>query len=155
MFTLSDSSHHDQKTVRPVALVIALVIIALLLIMVVLRQQPPAPKGVDSPSDQFSAGRVQVLLKEILAEGGPHWTGSEQNDRVRQRIVSAFESLGYEVDVQETVVCRSKAGGAAAMCAEVQNIITRLPGREAGPALMLTAHYDSVPAAPGVAGDGI
>src|SRR3990172_1274932 len=96
----------DQKTVRPVALVIALALMALLLIVVVLRQQPPAPKGVDAPSDQFSAGRVMVLLKEILSEGGPHPTGSEQNGAVRQRIVSAFERLGYAVEVQKKLVCR-------------------------------------------------
>lgn len=151
---MSDSSHQEQKTVRPVALVIALATMALLLIVVVLRQQPPAPKGVDVPSDQFSADRAQVLLKEILGEGAPHWTGSEQNYGVRQRIVSAFEKLGYDVDVQETMVCRHP-GGAHTGCAEVQNIITRLPGQEAGPALMLAAHYDSVPAAPGVADDGV
>ena len=142
----------DQKTVRPVALVMALALMALLLIVVVLRQQPPAPKGVDAPSDQFSAGRVMVLLKEILSEGGPHVTGSVQNDRVRQRIVAAFESLGYEVEVQKTMRCHSE--DAYTNCAEVQNIITRLPGREAGPALMLTAHYDSVAATPGAADDG-
>ncbi len=153
---MSDSSPQDQKTVRPVALVIGLALMALLLIVVVLRQQPPAPKGVDAPSDQFSAGRVQVLLKEILSEGGPHPTGSEQNGAVRQRIVSAFESLGYEVEVQKKLVCRGDwAWGTFTICAEVQNIITRLPGREAGPALMLTAHYDSVPPSPGVADDGM
>jgi hypothetical protein len=150
---MSDSSRQEQKTVRPAVVVIALTIMALLLSVVVLRQQSPAPKGVDAPSDQFSAGRVQVLLKEILAEGGPHWAGSEQNHRVRQRIVSAFESLGYGVEVQERVVCREWAG-AFTSCGEVQNIVTRLPGREAGPALMLAAHYDSVPAGEGVADDG-
>ena len=151
---MSDSSHQEQKTVRPIALVIALATMALLLIVVVLRQQPPKPKGVGAPSHQFSAGRVQVLLKEILGEGAPHWTGSEQNYGVRQRIVSAFEKLGYDVEVQQKLVCRHPAG-AYTGCAEVQNIITRLPGQEAGPALMLAAHYDSVPAGPGVADDGV
>jgi hypothetical protein len=157
MNTQSDrslSSPQDQKTVRPVALVIALVMMALLLVVAVRRQQPPAPKGVDAPADQFSAGRVQVLLKEILAEGGPHWTGSEQNQGVRQRIISVFERLGYDVDVQEKMVCRHFAGSYTG-CAEVQNIITRLPGQEAGPALMLAAHYDSVPAGSGAADDGM
>jgi hypothetical protein len=126
---------------------------ALLLSMVILRQQLPTPIGVDAPSDQFSAGRVQVLLKEILAESGPHWAGSESNHRVRQQIVSSFESLGYEVEVQERLVCREWTG-AFTSCGEVQNIVTRLPGREAGPALMLAAHYDSVLAGAGVADDG-
>jgi hypothetical protein len=127
---------------------------ALLLVVAVSRQQPPPPKGVDAPADQFSAGRVLVLLKEILAEGSPHWTGSLQNQVVGQRIISVFERLGYDVDVQEKLVCQHFAGSYTG-CADVRNIITRLPGLEAGPALMLAAHYDSVPAGPGAADDGM
>lgn len=36
----------------------------------------------------------------------------------------------------------------------MQNIITRLPGQEAGPARMLTTHYGSVTPTPGAADDG-
>lgn len=151
---MSDSMNQEQNSVRPVALIVALALMALLLIFVVFRVQPPAPKGVEAPADQFSAGRVLVLLKEILAEGSPHISGSEQHQAVGQGIVAVFERLGYEVEVQTEMVCRHNTGAASA-CTEIQNIITRLPGRENGPALMLTAHYDSMPATAGAADDGM
>jgi hypothetical protein len=138
--------------VRPAALGMVLVLMALLLAVVVIRQQPPAPKGLDAPPKQFSAGRAAVILQEMQADGVPHSLGSEASERVQQRIVAAFEALGYEVDVQETVACRRQSGAYAA-CAPVQNIVTRLDGQEAGPALMLMAHHDSVRAGPGAADD--
>ncbi|MCC6191862.1 MAG: hypothetical protein IT318_22770 [Anaerolineales bacterium] len=138
---MSTSIPKDQNIVRSLALIVALTLMALLIVVVGLRQQPPVPKRVDAPPDQFSAGRAVVQLKEILAEGGPHPTGSEQNGAVRQRIVSAFERLGYAVEVQKKLVCRGDwAEGTLTVCAEVQNIITRLLGQADGPALMLAAH---------------
>lgn len=151
---MADSLHQDQKSVRPAALVVALAVLGLLLVAAVLRQQPPKPMGMDAPAGQFSAGRVQLLLKEMLAEESPHLSGSEQNKAVGQRIAAIFERLGYEVELQEKMVCRQNSGAFTA-CAEVQNIITRLPGKEIGPALMLTAHYDSMPVTAGVADDGM
>jgi hypothetical protein len=148
------SMPQDQKTVQPAALVTALAFMALLLVVIALRLQPPAAKGTDAPADQFSAGRVHGLLKEILAEGEPHWTGSEANQVVRQRVVAILERLGYVVEVQTEMACLHPTG-AWTTCAEVHNIIARLPGQESGPALMLAAHYDSVPAGPGAADDGM
>lgn len=147
------SSSHDHRTVRPAALAAGLIMIALLLALVLLRQQPPAPKGAGAAPDEFSAGRAWALEQEILAEDIPHYVGSPQNDIVRERIAAAFEDLGYEVEVQETVACRSKSG-AYSQCAPIKNIVTRLPGCEDGPAFMLVAHYDSERAAPGTADDG-
>src|SRR5690606_38807769 len=39
------------------------------------------------------------------------------------------------------------------ICGNVGNLMTRLPGREDGPAVLLTAHYDSVGAGAGVSDD--
>ncbi len=150
---MSLPSHQDKGRSRPAALIVGLVVMALLLVVVVLRQQPPAAKGLDAPSDQFSAGRAEAVLQEILAEQVPHPIGTKQIELVRQRIVAAFEALGYEVEVQETVACRPGFRAYAA-CARVHNIATWLPGQETGPALMLVAHYDSQPASPGVGDDG-
>jgi len=149
---MSTSLNGDRRTVRPAALGVALVLMALLLAVVVLRQQPPAAKGLDAPPEQFSAGRAAAILQEMQADGVPHSVGSEASERVQGRIVATFEALGYEVDVQETVACRRESG-AHAVCAPVQNIVTRLEGQEAGPALMLVAHHDSVGAGPGAADD--
>jgi hypothetical protein len=149
---MSTSADGDRSTVRPAALAAALVLMALLLVVVVLRQQPPAPTGLDAPPDQFSADRAAAILQQLQADAVPHSVGSEANERVQARIVAAFEALGYDVQIQETVACRRESG-AHAVCAPVENIVTRLDGQESGPALMLMAHYDSVRAGPGAADD--
>ena len=42
---------------------------------------PPAPKGADTPKDQFSAVRAMEDVRIIAAE--PHPTGSAENAKVR------------------------------------------------------------------------
>ncbi len=141
-----------RASARPVALVAGLGLMALVLGLVLLRMAPPAPKGTDAPPDTFSAGRAMAVLEELLAEGQPHPVGSAANERVRARIVARLEALGYEVEIQETVVCRDWSG-ASATCAPVRNVVTRLPGQGDGPAVALMAHYDSVGGGPGAADD--
>src|SRR5262249_32248545 len=61
-------------------------------------------------------------------------------------------ALDYTVDVQHTFACN-----AAATCGEVDNLIARRPGgggTTAGKAVVVAAHYDSVPAGPGASDDG-
>jgi len=137
---------------RPWSLVAGLVLVALVFGLVLVRGQEPAPLPADAPASEFSAGRAMALLGELLAEGRPHPVGSELNARVRERIAGHLQALGYEVEVQETVVCRGWSG-TQATCAPVQNVVTRLPGQVDGPAVMLMAHYDSVGAGPGAADD--
>ncbi|MFN2129451.1 MAG: M20/M25/M40 family metallo-hydrolase [Anaerolineae bacterium] len=137
---------------RPRTLFAALVVLALALALGWTRMQPPRAAGVDAPLDAFSAGRAIEILHGLLAEEEPHPVGSAQNARVRERIVALLGGLGYDVTVQEATSCADEDG--EQVCAPVQNILARVPGREVGPALALMAHYDSVPAGPGVADDG-
>jgi hypothetical protein len=137
---------------RPWTLLAALALMALALALALLTGRPPTPLPADAPAGEFSAGRAMALLEELLAEGRPHPVGSEMNARVRERIAGHLEALGYEVEIQETLVCRGWSGSQAT-CATVQNVVTRLPGQVDGPAVMLMSHYDSVGAGPGAADD--
>jgi hypothetical protein len=137
---------------RPVGLIVGLGLIALALGLVLLRWPPPSARAADAPDNVFSAGRAMAVLGELLAEGQPHPVGSAAAERVRERIITRLESLGYEVEIQETAVCRS-VSGARAVCAPVRNVVTRLAGQVDGPAVMLMAHYDSVGGGPGAADD--
>jgi len=130
----------------------ALVLMAWLLVVVLIRQQPPDPKGLDAPPEQFSAGRALAILEEMQSDGVPHSAGSEASERVQARIVTALQEAGYEAEIHETVACR-RWSGAYAGCAPVRNIVARLDGQKDGPALMLMAHHDSVRAGPGAADD--
>src|SRR5690606_1661674 len=50
--------------------------------------------------------------------------------------------------------CRGSISGSSVRCAFVQNVFFKA-GPSEGPALVLTAHYDSVEASPGFGDDGI
>ncbi len=72
-----------------------------------------------------------------------------QNDVVRGRIVDQLTRLGYQPDVQTGFACDEFG-----TCGTVKNVLARLPGTQPGQAVLLAAHYDSVPAGPGASDDG-
>jgi hypothetical protein len=141
-----------QVYARPAALVVALVLMALMLVVVLVRIRPTSALGMDAPLNVFSAGRAYALLEALVVEGRPHPAGSPLGSQVEARIVGMFQDLGYEVEIQETVACRPHSDVWVA-CAPVRNVLTRLPGQQERPAVMLVAHYDSVAAGPGAADD--
>lgn len=109
-----------------------------------------APRTSD---DSFAADRAYATLQRLLAEQVPHPTGSAENRRVRDRIVEEFRAAGYEPEIQAAFQCAppEKAAG----CTQVENIIAVRKGTGEGRAILATAHYDSVPAGPGVGDDGV
>ncbi|MGA8145343.1 MAG: M20/M25/M40 family metallo-hydrolase [Candidatus Acidiferrales bacterium] len=111
--------------------------------------QPPAPKPVNAPDPEFSAGRAREVLARLLGDGAPHPTGSIANDAVRARILEEFSKLGYVPEVQTGFACDEYG-----TCATVNNVVARLDGAEPGHSVLLAAHYDSVPAGPGASDDG-
>lgn len=110
---------------------------------------PPAPLAPDAPADQFSAGRALPVLERLVGDGTPHPVGSEANAAVRERLLTELRDLGLEPEVQETFSCNLRFE----LCGEVANVIALLPGPDSGPVLLLSAHYDSAPAGPGVSDD--
>jgi hypothetical protein len=130
------------------SLPVALGALFLLGILLSLGSRPPSPRPATAPPDEFSGERAMRVLGHLLAEGVPHPVGTPANFVVRDRIIEHLEELGYAVEVQRTFSCRT--GGI--QCAPVENVMTRLPGRGEGRAVMLTSHYDSRGAGPG-AGD--
>lgn len=124
--------------------VTALLVVALTALLVALGLQPGEP---EDPPTGFSAVRARAALERIVGEASPHGVGTEANAKVRERIIHELEALGLEVELQRTWACRST------VCAPVVNIIAEIPGREAGPAVLVASHYDSVHAGPGVGDD--
>ncbi|MGA7921903.1 MAG: M20/M25/M40 family metallo-hydrolase [Candidatus Acidiferrales bacterium] len=127
----------------------ALAILALILFLTIEGLRPPAPRPVDADPKQFSAERASAILDRLVGDGIPHPTGSPQNDTVRARVISEFTKIGYTPTVQEGFACDDEGD-----CATVKNVLARLEGSENGPAVLLAAHYDSVPAGPGAFDDG-
>ncbi len=110
--------------------------------------RPPAPKPANAPATKFSAGRALQVLNELVGNGVPHPIGSPANDALRGHILEMMSALGYAPQVQTAFDCNDYGE-----CATVNNIEALLPGSETGPAVLLAAHYDSVPAGPGAFDD--
>ena len=112
--------------------------------------QPPDPKGLGTPENEFSAIRAHDILKSLLRENKPHPVGSELNKVIKERLKNELDKLGIEHQEQKTWACASRF----AACAEVENLIGIIPGKTDLPYLAIMAHYDSVPMAPGAGDDG-
>jgi hypothetical protein len=112
--------------------------------------RPPSPKSGDAPATEFSASRALDTLHRVLATDAPHPVGSPADAAMRDRIMDELTKLGYAPQVQTGFAC-SYFG----ICAAVNNVVARLDGSEPGSAVLLAAHYDSVPAGPGASDDGV
>jgi hypothetical protein len=134
---------------EPLSHRILLSVIALAIVFVLswLGLRPPSPVAVDEPANHFSAARARETLVRIIGNEAPHPTGSDKNNAVRDQILREFMRIGYQTDVQIAFNCNEFG-----TCATVNNILARLEGRERS-AVLLAAHYDSVPAGPGVSDD--
>ena len=106
---------------------------------------PPMPNAIDLPESAFSATRAMSHVKEIGTK--PHPTGSPENAEVRRYLINQLTALGLALEIQSTFASnpRKKQSGS------IQNVLVKIPGTKPGKALMLVAHYDSVPAGPGAA----
>jgi hypothetical protein len=132
-------------------LLIAACGVALLLAATLLAYRTPPALGPDAPAAAFSASRAQAILKELVGDDAPHPMGSAANSKVRELVVKRLTALGYAAELQTGLVC-SNFG----TCGNPTNIIATYGGDIAGnDAVMLAAHYDSVPAGPGASDDGV
>lgn len=107
---------------------------------------PPEPVPASAPAEVFSAERAHAHLATLAR--APHPIGTEEHRRVRDYLVSTLDDLGLEVEVQSATVRSRRLNHAQVV--DVDNVIARLPGTEPEEkAVVLGAHYDSVPTSPG------
>ncbi len=117
--------------------------------------RPPAVRPASAPSDRFSAARALADVREIGR--APHPTGSADAERVRRYVAERLAAAtGAPAAVRAGLgAAVSRRAPALLSAAAVQNVEATLPGRNpALPAVLVTAHYDSVPNSPGAADDG-
>jgi Peptidase family M28 len=137
-------------------LLVALAGIALLLAATLVAYRPTPPLGPNASLSAFSAYRATAILRDLVGNGVPHPIGSRANALLREAIVKRFSALGYATELQSGFACSDEG-----VCGNPVNIVARLgssatlEGSAAdGDAVLLAAHYDSVPAGPGASDDG-
>ncbi len=116
---------------------------------VLMRYRAPEPESRYASPTQFSAERAVDSLTVVQGAGNPRSLGSPANAEARRRVVTQLKAAGWRVRIQKKLMC-----GPRGLCAVVHNIVARLPGPFLEPGVLLTAHYDSVPAGPGSSDDG-
>ncbi len=131
-------------------LLLALALLAACLAFVHHRLEPPPALPVDAPVERFSAGRALEVLARLVGDDQPHPVGSAAAARVRGQLLAEFAASGLAAETQQTRACSVRG----ATCGQIGNVLARLPGRSAGPAVLVSAHHDSVPAGPGAGDDG-
>jgi hypothetical protein len=140
------------------ALLAAFGALAAALLTAFIASQPPAVLSASAPRPTFSAERAMVDVRAISR--APRPTGSAENARVRAYLAERMGQLGMAVGEQAGPLPEKSAeklrerGNLRAAPTTAVNLIGLLPGRNrAEPAVLLMAHYDSVPASPGAPDD--
>lgn len=130
---------------------VLMIFFIVLIVVSILQIQPPEP--LSQPADHsFSAQRAYAILQEIAR--APHPTGSVENDRVREFIVSEAERWGYKPEIQVAEYALTGANRNLVTSATLHNIVVRVPGTSSSKAILVSAHYDSAIGSPGANDNG-
>ena len=130
--------------------VLAWLFIVFLTVLAVTTFKAPEPAPATALPGEFSAERALVHVQAVTA--APHPVGSDANEAVRKYLLPQLSSLGLDPQVFDGTGVRQSRS--AVVVAHTHDILGRLPGVASSGAIMLMAHYDSVPLAPGAADDG-
>ncbi len=106
---------------------------------------PPAAVAVGADDSIAAAGRAMRHIEVIAAQ--PHPLGSAANLEVRNYLMDELAALGLEPIAQ--VATAPDFYGAPGGSVEVANVMARIPGTASTGAIVLVAHYDSMPTTPG------
>jgi hypothetical protein len=107
-----------------------------------------------STPGEFDSTRAKARLAFLLGNERPHPSDTLADDQVRARLVAQLQQIGLTPIVRDQFACNELFKQRGVSCARVRNVIAIL-GPPTGKALLLNAHYDSVPVGPGASDDGI
>ncbi|MGB2907681.1 MAG: M20/M25/M40 family metallo-hydrolase [Candidatus Aminicenantaceae bacterium] len=115
---------------------------------VMLTIPPEMPKALSLK--QFSVEKERVHIAQMAQ--APHPLGTSEHRQVQEYILSELQRLELTPIIQRERCTSSKEDGQARV-AWVDNLMVRIPGQDNSGAILLMAHYDSVPDAPGANDD--
>jgi Peptidase family M28 len=130
---------------------ISLIAIFALAGLSIYRLHPPAAVPAGAPAAEFSSGRAMEHLQTIART--PHPIGSSSHEATRNYILAELTKQGFEPQVQ-TATAVAPPTSKTFRAGTVQNVTARLKGTSNTKAVMLAAHYDTVPGSPGASDDG-
>lgn len=116
------------------------------------RYSPPPIPADAVDLGEFGGNRAIEELRRFVADGTPRAVATPGHDAAQDRLRTRVTELGCEVS-QQTFAAR----GWNRTAVEMTNIFVRIPGASNDhqpPFVLLSAHYDSVPAGPGAGDNG-
>lgn len=125
----------------------AVIVTAMFMFWATAQLQAPSGKA----NTGFAQEQAMATLARILGPEVPHVAGSPENVAIKDRIVQELSAAGYVPEVHSAVQCAPPENRPG--CTYVENIIAVKKGTSNGKAILASAHYDSVPAGPGVGDD--
>jgi hypothetical protein len=140
---------------------ISFLILGFFIFLSTLETTPPEAVSSSAPLSEFSSGRAMKSLGVIAQKPRP--SGSAEHSAVRDYIVREVTAMGLQPEIQKTaqsvdhgsLVGNSSVSRATILAGVVENILVKLPGTQTGDkAVLLSAHYDSVPSSAGASDDG-
>jgi hypothetical protein len=153
------TEQHPERIAEPPGRAMAVVLLIVLLAAAIWwgglapSMQPPPVVAENAPESEFSAERARHHLREITRQPRP--VGSEAHALTRDYLLNQLRELGLEPEVQHATGVRRF--GSTVRSADAVNVMARIDGAGDGRAVVLMAHYDSVPHSPGAndAGNGV
>lgn len=113
---------------------------------------PHQPVAASPTGKDFSVANAERVLARVLGPEKPHPVSSAENAAVRGRILKELAALGVPARTYQAFTCNPWRGLTFVACATVTDIVADVvPGN--GRAIVMLAHYDSVPAGPGASDD--
>src|SRR5512142_433087 len=126
--------------------ILAIALLGIALLAVLARTLPS-----NSVSDPATISRVRELVEQLAQR--PHPLGSREHARIRDFIIEQLRHSAIAVNEQPSDAVTYIAG--ANEGAHLNNVLATIPGREpTESAIMLVAHYDTVPNSRGAGDDG-
>ncbi len=138
---------HRQSLLLTLA---TLIVIAAAAALTLFQLQAPRAASMNAPATEFSAARAMTHLRVIAR--APRPLGSRGHDAARDYIVAQLAASGVEHEVQTAAVAIDNPRDTPAI-ARVENVLGRVRGTKSSGAILLAAHYDSVPTGPGASDD--
>ncbi len=148
-----EAAPRGKRSAHPAgALLAALVLAAAAIAGIAPLLSPAAPVG-EGVAD-FSLGRARTDLAVVAAV--PHPMGSSEQTSVEAYLVQQLRAAGLDPQVDEQTVTMAPDAPRSVWTGTVRNIVVRIEGAgpDADQAVLLAAHYDSVPTAPGAGDNG-
>lgn len=135
---------NEQKMYSALIMLVFIAVIGSISIWIV---KPPAAMDVNAPETVFSSQRALNHLGQIAANPSP--IGTDEHEKVRLYLYNQLKNLGLNPEIQKTSVYNPNWRNAGV----IHNVLVRIPGTGGSKAVVLAAHYDTVPGVPG-AGNG-